>query len=459
MSFNPKTAQARILLNPQFVSQHAERPLRLAALILHELLHHLLHHYVLYPNDAITNLGQDAIINAMICRLSPSFQQLFTEYYDKHTFPEMLLRPGANLRRIKNNEIREQVTQLYRLLYRKHALHPGTLAYYKSTPSADRDVISVDDLCAALSGIRRTQEALIAANLAAQKPADEGLEGLSPEWWKDSTPLLGDHSPLLDSADPFAGDGLEETHLEDFDKLLDDLTADLGANGNASALFHIAFNIDRERAPDELLKAMEASMREDILRMKQIVEGVIGPRPNLRSIIPRHIGRKEVLLLSSGIFPLFYPAFAPDEKPSGDVIIYLDVSGSMGDQARFLLMLLTAFKEQVAAEFYQFSTIIEPTNFANFVAQYERDGTICMKTTGGTNFDPIFEHAQKQGFKKILLITDGCAGLSDQYAEFAEAIETFTLFTIQHNRDPLSAVSRSTWVMPNILNPQQKATA
>jgi hypothetical protein len=277
----------------------------------------------------------------------------------------------------------------------------------------------------------------------------EGLGGLSPDWFKETgteIKLLGNHE-AEEERDPFDPGDDEDS---DFSSLLDDLNSDLSANPNASGLFKRAFKIDADTAPTELLEAMSNALREDVMKMRQIVEEVVGPRPNLTSVIPRHIGRKEALLLSQGFFPLFYPAFGPTEKPQGDVIIYIDVSGSMGSQAPFLLMLLTAFQQHIGTEFYQFSTEIAPTNFQEFRKHYEETGEIFMRTTGGTSFDPIFEHAKENGFNKILLITDGCANLSHELEFFAESIEVYTVFTLSHQPEPLSSVSTKTWVMPDI---------
>jgi hypothetical protein len=443
MKFDPRSGVGTVLLGRTFVSQYAETPLRLATLIMHELLHHLLHHYVLYPSDPITNIAQDSLINGLICRLAPSFQQLFTDYYDKHTFPEMMLRPGANLKRIEDEEIREMVRSCYRILYRK--ANRWTLKYYASNPKADVDVLTVDDLTQTLSSIAKKQKKMMAENVKAGKDAMEGLGGLSQNWFEDEQfkKFLGSHPDTAEEQeDPFDN--------EDMDSILTDIKRDLSCNPNASALFRTSFKIDEDDAPDELLEAMAAALREDVMKMRQIIEEVIGPRPSLQTVVPRHMGRKEIMLLAGGVTPVFYPAFGPDEKPQGDVIIYVDVSGSMGDQAPFLLMLLTGFQNHISTEFYQFSTKIVATNFKEFRESFERTGEIFLQTTGGTNFDPILEHAQEQGYKKVLLITDGCASLSPIMRDFAQSIDVYTVFTINHNAEPLSEVSKRTWVMPSI---------
>ena len=461
MIFNPRTARAKILLNQEFVSQKAEKPLRLSALILHELFHHLLHHYVLYPSDSISNIAQDSLINALICRLAPSFQQLFNDCYSKNEFPSNFLRPGGNLRRIEHEEIREIVSSSYKVLYRK--ANRAMLANYKNGSANDMETLTVDDLQNMLGKVRKLQEAHQKKNNANGDPTMKGLEGLQESWWgeddKNKVFLLGQHPKHGDKddggtaeyeSDPFDPTEMEQEQVEEFAEMLDSINNDLSSSPNAAGLYKKAFKINQEDAPDALLEAMAASLREDVMMSKEIIEEVIGPRPATQSVVPKHIGRKEILLLASDIYPVFYPAFAPEEKPSADVIIYIDVSGSMGDQAEFLLMLMTGFKNQIGTEFYQFSTVIEPVNFLDFLTNFEKTGQVVVQTTGGTAFDPIFKHTEEKGYKKILLITDGCAGLSTQYERFAEDIETYTVFTQDHSPEPLVSVSKRTWVMPQI---------
>jgi hypothetical protein len=448
MQFNPKTAQVTLLVNQEFVSQHAETPLRLAALVIHEMLHHLLHHYVLYPMDRITNIAQDALINALICRLAPSFQQLFTTVYSKTEFPSMYLRPGSNLKRIEHEEIYVQLRATYQLLYRKATR--SALKDFAAGSRVDTEVVTVADLKVLLERIAQTQKSVQDANIQAQRDKMHGLGGLVPDWWEDSSELLllGSHGD--DADDPFDTSGPPEEHAAELQDLLEDLNRDLKSNANAGALYENAFRVSAEDAPNELLEALNAGLRQDVMKMRRIIEDVIGPRPNMQTVVPRHIGRKEAYLIACGVTPIFYPAYGPGEKPQNDVIIYVDVSGSMGDQASFVLMLLSGFHDHISTEFFQFSTEVVATPFVEFKRHFEATGQITQTTSGGTNFDPIFEHAEAQGYKKIVLITDGCANLSPQWRDFAESIETFTVYTINHQTDPLSDVSRKTWVMPSI---------
>lgn len=447
MIFNPRTGASTVKLNRAFVSQYSDTPLKLGALIMHELMHKMLHHMVIYPADGISNLAQDMLINALICRLASNFQQLFTDTYTKNEFPWMMLRPGANLRRIEHKDIQAEVGGLYKSLYRKYN---RTLTRELSAGQKDPDVFSVDDLKSFFTKIAILQEAAQTANIKVGKPEMEGLGGLDPDWWRSrlNDKLLGDHSD--EQQDDFSGEDLEEEHKEVFGDLLQDLTRDLSANPNAKGLFTKGWQIDEEAAPDELSEALARGMREDIMKCKDIVETVIGVRPSHLTVVPKHFGRKEIAMLAAGIVPIFWPAYGPDEKPNGDVSIYIDVSGSMGDQAQFILMLMTSFKEQIQTEFYQFSTVVAPTPYYEFLKHFEETGEVFQTTTGGTDFSPIFKHADEMKFSKIVLITDGEAGVSPEAEMLARSMEVYTVFTQNHSAEPLSDLSAHTWVMPRI---------
>ena len=464
MWFNPRTGTGKIEIDRQFATDYLETPPKMAAALAHELLHHLFRHFVLYPSDLMTNLAQDILINALIFRVAPGFQQLFNSMYEKTEFPGMVLRPGANLKRIENNDIREIVAGFQKKLYRK-ASRALQMTYFED-PKRDPDVLTIEDLATVLQQVANLQDQIMDANLKAKRDEMFGLKGMNRDWYgrppelpEDDTRrllLLGHHVDPNeldedDVADQFSTEGLDESNADDFQEILDGLIGDLSCNPNAANLFKKSFRLDQDEAPDALIDAFNAALREDIMRMQEIVETIVGPKPNLTSVVPLHLGRKEIFLLSQGILPFFYPAFGPDEEPNGgDVAVYIDVSGSMGDWAQFLVMLMTQFKHRIATEFYQFSTQIAEINFAEFIETFESTGKISVDTTGGTDFSPIFYHAKERGHEKILLISDGCAGVNEEMTAFAESIETYTVFTPRSQLEPLTSVSRQTWTMPDI---------
>ena len=89
-------AQPRLLVNPEFVAQHANTPEKLLMLVMHELHHVLLGHTTLFARvTPVQNFVFDAVINGIVCRMFPGADHtaFFTEFYDAGVFPECLLRP------------------------------------------------------------------------------------------------------------------------------------------------------------------------------------------------------------------------------------------------------------------------------------------------------------------------------------------------------------------------------
>ena len=89
-------AQPRMLINPEFVAQHAATPEKLLMLVMHELHHILLGHTTLFPRlTPEQNFVFDAVINGMLCRMfpGPEYTAFFTDFYPASSFPHCLLRP------------------------------------------------------------------------------------------------------------------------------------------------------------------------------------------------------------------------------------------------------------------------------------------------------------------------------------------------------------------------------
>ena len=124
-----------------------------------------------------------------------------------------------------------------------------------------------------------------------------------------------------------------------------------------------------------------------------------------KSVIP-WVGRRESLWLSNGIWPVFFntPTFSKDldhVRPH----IYIDVSASTKEYQPMIYGLVHHLFDIIGEPIYLFS---------NKVAEASLED-ICkgrMKTTGGTDFDCVIEHAAKNRFQKIVVITDGFADMN-----------------------------------------------
>ena len=91
--------QPRMLVNPEFVRQHAETPEKLLMLVMHELHHVLLGHTRLFQTvTPLDNFVFDCVINAMISQMFPGAEHVrfLTDFYSDEKFPECLLRPTTD---------------------------------------------------------------------------------------------------------------------------------------------------------------------------------------------------------------------------------------------------------------------------------------------------------------------------------------------------------------------------
>ncbi len=124
-----------------------------------------------------------------------------------------------------------------------------------------------------------------------------------------------------------------------------------------------------------------------------------------KSIVP-FPGRKEFVFIKKRIYPVFFKRpiryTVPDNKRPR---IYIDVSDSTSELWPFIYGICYFLKNSIGEPIYLFSNKVYEITLEEM-----KSGKV--RTTGGTDFDCVVNHILKNGFKKALLITDGCAGLS-----------------------------------------------
>jgi hypothetical protein len=139
---------------------------------------------------------------------------------------------------------------------------------------------------------------------------------------------------------------------------------------------------------------------------KSIVEDRIG-NPLLPDFFPERTvvffpGRKEIPYL-------FHPSYQSvffthwlykDLLKTGKVYLYLDVSLSVFKVLPVVMGVLSALKEYLGDPIYGFSNKVFPISVKEL-----KEGRV--RTTGGTDLEPVLTHALREGFPQILIITDG----------------------------------------------------
>ncbi len=110
--------------------------------------------------------------------------------------------------------------------------------------------------------------------------------------------------------------------------------------------------------------------------------------------------RKEIFLLSRGVFPLFYPNYHYTKIMHNEKLhIYLDVSGSMKEELPYILFFLFSIKDLWGKKLKGFSTELVDLSLKDIEKGI-------FYTTGGTDLNIPLIDAIENRKKRILIITD-----------------------------------------------------
>ena len=366
-------ARPRLLLNPEWIEEHAATPEKLVMLTLLELHHVVLGHTRLYPRiTPLDNLVFDAVINSMLCHLlpDPACTALMTDFYSERAFPECFLRPApgwkpnrpaptpAALRKPGHAHL----AMLHRMLY---------------TPQG----VGYDQLREALR----------------PKIAESKLGQVK---------LLGDHRDEREGAS--SGGQLEirsPALLSEVRRMVEQWPQPPNP-------------IEGRSLANELRSMKTAIVRptnaQQLARLLRLVGGV-SDRGRLRALrsLPHAvetplpvIDRRSTVLRRLGMQPLLYRASVPTRwlAPCGDrVHVYLDVSGSVTGLVPALYGAVLACKERVHPVVHLFSTRVVDATLQQLRAGY-------CQTTNGTCIECVGEHMVQNRVKRAVLVTDGYVG-------------------------------------------------
>jgi hypothetical protein len=164
-----------------------------------------------------------------------------------------------------------------------------------------------------------------------------------------------------------------------------------------------------------------------------------------------HIGRREAALLATDTLPVLFNAPGQALALSDErVHLYLDVSGSMDDTLAFVSGLTLSAGSLVGPTLHQFSNRV-----VTITRKQLEEGHIA--TTGGTDLDCVARHARKQGYRRILIVTDGHVRLADDSRRYLEReVETYVVLVDWHGEAPprliedVDTYARRCWVLPSL---------
>ena len=349
-----------LVYNREFVTRHIVSRQDLFSLIFHETLHIVFQSFI-QVCGSIENLAADAIINAVISQLYSTESgggKLFAKLYSREGI-EGLLRPGS---RLQNSRF----DRLYQALY---------CSWRREKNLTTGEVI-------------QTLKIL--------------LEGKVVDVF-----LLGSH--FLDSGKEKTPSSLKPVDRETAARIAKDIKKDL-AGGREAGYFPTILEL--------LMEALESklSIRKSLLlgyttdRKIDRFKEEFREKRSIVSPIPLYPSKKDVVLLASGLFPVYFHnrLNRPKQKRKG-IAIYLDVSGSVNDHLPEILGILRRLQNEVTS-IYQFSNEVVETSMAELAR-----GRI--KTTFGTSFDAVAGSILENGYEKAVVFTDGYSSIDQELQE------------------------------------------
>lgn len=398
-------AEYRIEIGRKFLKEYVVTPHDVLHLLLHEALHRLrgdLHRP--RPTEVpagrariLANLAADMLVNAAIDRfLLRRAPKYFRRLYDPDRLPtNLLLPPGMLLGRAAGALAQKAL---------------AVAAEAKFSPPLAR---------------------LYAAAWRGEITYAELLRGLAETLPEDlgAPRFLGDH------------DGPDDHEAW---RWLDDT---LGAGCDEGRRAGSGDAVDEERLesppePQEVRQMQEAVLAAVTNDAARPVRGP-GPAPD-RSVVPSSFGRRDLFFLAAGVWPTFF-----DRQLEGTgeddrrVHVYIDVSGSTRRAWRYVYGLVLRLKSEIGEPVYLFSNRVVPV-------KHEDLATGAVRTTGGTDFDCVVEHALASRFRRILVVTDGEANLdgSLRRALLSSGTDVYAVLTEECPDSPIVSVARRTWTLP-----------
>ena len=164
------------------------------------------------------------------------------------------------------------------------------------------------------------------------------------------------------------------------------------------------------------------------------------PKRQVRSVIPNFYDRRTASIYSITGKP---PIFNNCKIIGSNVVIpcYLDVSGSQDHVLPYVLPVVSRLKDKIGYLVYCFSNYISETKICNL----ERGK---IKTSGGTDFNPIALHILKNNFKYALILTDGQAYLNQDLIQKLRrrGVKITVGWTVSHpSLEPLNQIAQKTF--------------
>jgi hypothetical protein len=389
------TAGGIIMINGDFWRKNVKNKTDAKILMCHELLHMCLGDLKTMSDKDdkdehdLKNFSMDMRINAGIFHMWMDYndwaygENILTRLYKKKG-PTALLRHSSDI--LYNNKF----FKLYRKLY------PVKQSSYKRRKKEDITFESEQAIRHALKMLlpknffkRKTKLVLLGTHA---KPDDKNDKEKSPDG----------KSPEHKEVKPMSESDLEDLKSE----VMQQLEAH-GAGQGGSIIDNLYQIVKSNRQID--MGALEAfACGAKINTIKCFWER----EKRVSSVIPIKPSNTDLMTLALGYVPtLWNNRVNTTGTCEKNVAIYLDVSGSVDTYLPKILGVISSLRKGIKTIFC-FSTVVHEQQMSEL-----RAGQV--KTTGGTNFTCIVEHAVENKIDKTIIFTDGHANLSTRAQELA----------------------------------------
>lgn len=362
---------------PEFFEQHANTPDRVKDVVMHELMHPILGD-MNRDMGWLPNIAGDIVINAMLYNLKLASCEFMKAYYPANEAPWCLLRPQSNPPK--------EVLGIYASVYSSE---------FKSTWKLDQLGMRCEnpfEIMRALQtiypeGIDIFGDWLLLGNHTGGEPTKtEDGEYIPPEVWGVPGEVTGDVAEICEEmADEMAGGGW----------------------GGTAADMAVRILRSKKRIKTQLLRGFDTQNVAN--KLKQYYRGIV----HSRSMVPTTVSRNEAAKIAMGAPPLFYRKKIPTEHmlQKRGVAMYLDVSGSVYPYLPAILGIFKNLADEISAVYC----------FSNQVVEIAKEDFIAgrIKTTGGTDFNCIIDHAVEKKHEKILVFSDGDAHADEKHRALA----------------------------------------
>jgi hypothetical protein len=362
------TKEGILYYNVSFWKAHVDTPNKVVEVITHELLHKVLGDFSrdYKENSELHNFASDSVINMTIYFML-GHADLMQSFYG--TKPPMgLLRPQSG-----NSMIRSKFGEIYGHLY-------------DDSRYGNKDTdCSIDQVFSALKLIM-------------------------PKKYKKVV-FLGSHDQNKDKGPD------EETSTIDMDidsdtksKIASEIVDKCKKAGSGSNLWNSMISLIHSTSNLRTRLLRDFSINKNINKITEYMK----EQKIVSSVIPIDPCRRDLAMLAVGIIPVIWRNKINDTKKKNlGIAVYVDVSGSMCSILPKVAGIVYSLRKNIRKVF-QFSNKIAETSI-------EELGRGVIRSTGGTDFDCIVEHAIDKDYQKIIIFGDGWAGISKENEILAKA--------------------------------------